>query len=103
MSAVKLVFHSESGQLVELDAEPLLSTLVFYADPGTYYGCGLRFDPPTGGFDEDIDDDYQDDFMDRAVPGSAARTALRDLLAAGLPVDVLNEMEEVEDDDAARE
>lgn len=92
MSELRLVFENEAGQQ-EIDASGLLRTLLFYADPGTYFGCAFWFDQPTGGFDEDIADDYQDEFMDRPVPGSAARSALRDLLAAGLPLEALDEME----------
>jgi hypothetical protein len=98
MSA-KLVFDNEQGERVEVDAAELLHTLVFYADPGTYFGAAIWFDPPTGGFDEDIDDDYQDEYMDRPVPGSAARTVLRDLLAAGLPEAILSPDEEPDDDE----
>ena len=69
---VKLVFDKPDGTQGELDAEDLIDALWFYADPGTYFGAALWFDPPTGGFDTDIADDFYDDFIDRPVPGSRA-------------------------------
>ena len=50
--------------------------LVFYADPETYHAVGFRFDPPTGGFDEDFDELHGHEFYDRPMPGATARRVL---------------------------
>ena len=46
-------------------------TLAFYADPGTYFGVGFAFDPPTGGFDDDFEETELG-----LKPGKRAREAL---------------------------
>ena len=49
----------------------LAKSLVFYAEPGTYFAVAFTFDPPTGGFD--------DDFEETELgwkPGKRAREAL---------------------------
>ena len=79
----RLSFEAENGTTVELDAKPIIDALWFYGDPGTYFAVAVWGDPPTGGFDEDIDDDFHSDSINRAVPGKLARSQLRSLLKAG--------------------
>jgi hypothetical protein len=38
------------------EVERLRGVLGFYADPGTYWAMAYAFDPPTGGFDDDLED-----------------------------------------------
>jgi len=55
----------------------VVEVLWFYADPGTYHGMAVMFDPPTGGFDEDWSEDHGDPNYPYAKPGKRARAILQ--------------------------
>ena len=60
-AAIALVRFGTDLKLSEAEAlvaevERLRAVLGFYADPGTYWAMDYAFDPPTGGFDDDLED-----------------------------------------------
>ena len=74
-----------NNQIVQLKAKVAAAerVLQFYADPETYHACTFLFDPPTGGFDEDMDTEHGHPNYDRPMPGKMARQALAALDATG--------------------
>lgn len=61
------------------DISKLIDALRFYADPETYHATTILFDRPCGEFADDIRTDHDHEDYDRAMPGSLARTVLRDV------------------------
>lgn len=74
--------HGKLGQIIDMhhamcaEIDRLRDALEFYADPETYFAVAFRFDPPTGGFDDDFDEEHGGDF-DRPMPGKLARATLK--------------------------
>ena len=56
--------------------EKLSDTLLFYADPDSYFAIMFIPDSPCGGFMDDFSHDEQ---YDRGIPGKLARKVLKEV------------------------